>query len=117
VPARVEMTSYHAGPGGIATGRFLPAAEGSAPVLLALSPEAHALKSRMLACFSSQHAMLRHFPVGAAEALRPAPVHDACRPPHPGPLFYEGFPWGMTGPRFRALAATALEELGIGTAP
>ena len=84
------------------------------PVLLALSPDAQALKRRMLACFATQRATLRSFPVGATEMLRPAPDHDAGRPPHPGALFYEAFPWGMTGPRFRALAAGALEALGIG---
>ena len=28
-------------------------------------------------------------------------------------MHYENYPWGMTGERFRALAAGALRELGL----
>jgi LmbE family N-acetylglucosaminyl deacetylase len=102
-PALVEMTSYHAAPQGIAIGRFLPA-EGCAPIVLQLDEAARDLKRRMLACFASQQATLSQFEVAAEELLRPAPAYDFARPPHPGQLFYERFPWGMTGARFRDLA-------------
>ncbi|MGG5807705.1 PIG-L deacetylase family protein [Falsiroseomonas sp. CW058] len=107
VPARLEMTSYHAAPGGIAVGRFLPA-PGCPPVALRLDDHARDLKARMLGCFATQRRTLAQFPVTPEELLRAAPAYDFTRPPHPGPLFYETFPWGMTGERFRALAAAAL---------
>lgn len=119
-PVLLEMACYHAAPGGgMATGCFLPAAgptAGAEPVTLALSPEACERKRRMVACFPTQREMLALFPIGA-ECLRPAPCHDFTRPPHPGRLHYENFSWGMTGERFRALAAAALRGLGLGGAP
>jgi LmbE family N-acetylglucosaminyl deacetylase len=102
-PALVEMTSYHAAPSGIATGRFLPA-EGCPEVTLPLDDATRDMKRRMLACFASQAATLGQFEVPPEERLRPAPAYDFARPPHPGQLFYERFPWGMTGARFRDLA-------------
>ncbi|WP_431270371.1 PIG-L deacetylase family protein [Dankookia sp. P2] len=101
--AIVEMAGYHAGPHGIAVGAFLPH-PGTTPVTLALSPAQCALKHRMLDCFITQSAVLEAFPVGA-ERLRQAPDYDFTRPPHPGLLFYENFPWGMSGELFRRLAA------------
>ena len=115
-PPLLEMTSYHAGPQGIAVGRFLPA-EGCMPTLLPLSDEAREHKRRMLACFATQQAMLRYFPATEVEPLRVAPAYDFCVPPHPGTLFYEGFDWGMTGAHFRALAARSGAALGLGSAP
>ena len=69
----------------------------------------------MLDCFVTQRAVLAAFPVGT-ERLRPAPDYDFIQPPHAGRLFYETFPWGMTGMRFRRLAAEALDALGLGQA-
>jgi LmbE family N-acetylglucosaminyl deacetylase len=106
-----EMAGYHAGPQGIAVGDFLPGT-GEAGVTLALSPGQAALKRRMLDCFATQRQVLAAFPVGA-ERLRPAPRYDFTRPPHPGRLFYENFPWGMTGERFRRLTAEAHGALGL----
>jgi LmbE family N-acetylglucosaminyl deacetylase len=116
VPPLLEMTSYHAGPEGIAVGRFLPA-EGCAPVTLPLSEAARDLKRHMLACFATQRQTLGYFPVGEAEFLRPAPPYDFRQPPHAGRLFYENFPWGMTGERFRMLAGRMLDAPGLGAAP
>ena len=113
VPALVEMTSYHAGPDGIAVGRFLPA-EGCEPVPMPLPEEARDLKRRMLACFVTQQRTLGQFPVEEAELLRIAPDYRFRHPPHAGTLFYENFPWGMTGERFRNLAGRALDTLRIG---
>ena len=113
-PALVEMASYHAGPHGIEVGRFLPA-EGCEEVALPLSAQACALKRRMIDCFVTQQETLRYFPVGA-ERLRLAPCYGFAEAPHAGRLFYEHFPWGMTGERFRRLAVAALADLGIGGA-
>jgi LmbE family N-acetylglucosaminyl deacetylase len=107
-PPLAEMTGYHAGPEGIATGRFLPPEDEA--VTLPLTAETAARKHRMLDCFATQRAVLAAFPLGA-EKLRPAPAHDFTAPPHPGPLFYERFPWGMDGVRFRALAGAAMQGL------
>jgi LmbE family N-acetylglucosaminyl deacetylase len=109
-PPVAEMTGYHAGPQGIEIGCFLPP-EGAA-ITLPLTPEGAALKRRMLDCFATQREVLAAFPMGA-EKLRPAPAHDFTRPPHPGALFYEHFPWGMDGTRFRVLAAAAMQGLGL----
>jgi N-acetylglucosamine malate deacetylase 2 len=114
-PALLEMACYHAGPDGIAVGRFLPAA-GCDPVTITLSPQDCALKRSMIGCFTTQRRVLACFPTGT-ESLRPAPRHDFTQPPHPGRLYYENFPWGMTGERFRHLATHALRELGMGGAP
>lgn len=111
-PAIAEMTGYHAGADGIAVGRFLPA-DGVEPVAVPLSAAARARKQRMIDCFGTQRETLQWFPVARAEWLRVAPPHDFMRPPHPGPLFYETFPWGMTGAEFRALAAAALARLAM----
>jgi N-acetylglucosamine malate deacetylase 2 len=101
--AIIEMAGYHAGPDGIAVGDFLPHA-GTASVTLTLSPAQCALKRRMLDCFVTQRAVLAAFPVGT-ERLRPAPDYDFIQPPHAGRLFYENFPWGLSGEHFRQLAA------------
>jgi len=82
-------------------------------VALPLSPAQAALKRRMLGCFATQRRTLAPFPADAPERLRPAPRHDFTRPPHAGTLFYESFPWGMDGARFRALAAEAAAALGL----
>ncbi len=114
-PLLLEMASYHAGSAGMETGRFLPA-EGQDAVEITLSPAACALKQRMIDCFTSQKQVLAAFPPGA-EVLRAAPAYDFTHPPHAGRLFYEDFPWGMTGEGFRQLAAEAWGKLcGGGTA-
>jgi LmbE family N-acetylglucosaminyl deacetylase len=110
-PAVFEMTSYHAGPGGIRTGAFLP--DGPAELTLELTPGESSRKAAMLACFESQAAMLAYFGDLAHEMLRPAPAYDFTRAPHAGLLFYEHFDWGMDGPHWRSLAADALAVLGL----
>lgn len=109
--ARFEMAGYHAGPEGIAVGDFLPGS-GEAATVLPLSPGQCALKRRMLDCFVTQRQVLSAFPVGT-ERLRQAPQYDFTQPPHPGRLYYENFPWGMSGERFRSLAAEAIAALGL----
>jgi LmbE family N-acetylglucosaminyl deacetylase len=111
-PLLLEMAGYHAGPQGMETGSFLPVGEDMA-VRLTLPSEALTRKRRMSACFVTQQRVLAEFPIDV-EMLRPAPRHDFARPPHPGRLHYENYPWGMTGETFRAMAADASQALGIG---
>jgi N-acetylglucosamine malate deacetylase 2 len=114
-PILVEAGSYHNSPNGIAVGAFLPSFlpnERGREIVRTLSEEEQDLKRRLLACFPTQRAMLSAFRTDE-ERFRPAPAYDFTRPPHEGKLFYELFPWGMTGERFRALAREALGELGL----
>lgn len=111
----VEMLSYHAAPdggadegsrGGVEADRFLP---GPDPVVHVLTPAERARKAAMFRAFTTQSHVLAPFPL-AHEAFRPAPAYDFSAPPHPGTLHYERFDWGMTGVRWRTLAARAEEE-------
>jgi N-acetylglucosamine malate deacetylase 2 len=110
-PALIEMTSYHQGPQGIEVYEFLPYA-GYEATTLVLSTAERAFKRRLLDCFPTQRRTLAWFPIGT-ERFRPAPPYNFTQPPHQGALFYEHFPWGMTGERFRALARQAMDTLGI----
>lgn len=102
-PALLEMTSYHADPGGgMRVGCFL--ANGTAPVAITLTPAEQARKRAMLACFVTQQPVLAAFGT-TQESFRPAPTYDFTRPPHPGPLHYERHDWGMSGVAWRELAA------------
>jgi len=111
-PLLVEMTSYHNSPSGLCPEEFLPHPD-VAVVTRVLSPEEREFKRRLVNCFPTQWGTLQYFPL-EKECFRPAPPYDFTRAPHEGRLFYEGFEWGMTGERFRALAEEALRELGIG---
>lgn len=110
-PAIAEFTSYHAQAGIMAVGCFLPA-DGSPETTRLLSEEERDLKRRMFACYATQRQVLSAFPIDI-ERFRPAPAYDFTRPPHPGPLHYESFDWGMTGERWRALAGEALRALRL----
>jgi LmbE family N-acetylglucosaminyl deacetylase len=107
----VEMTSYYERDGLRVTGEFLPS-DGCQAVTRELSDEECGSKSKMLACFATQERVLSSFPI-VRERYRLAPRYHFTQPPHPGTLHYEHFGWGMTGERWRALAKTALHELGI----
>lgn len=114
-PVMVEMSSYHLGPQGLEMGCFLAGNtghRGRPSAVLQLSGPQRALKRRMLACFASQGETLGNFPV-ETECLRVAPAYDFGRRPHEGKLFYERFPWGMTGARLSARATEAAGALGI----
>lgn len=112
-PRVLEMTSYHLGPAGIRTGRFLTGAgRAGREAIHRLDESESELKRRMLACYASQRDTLAYF--GASdERMRPSPRYRFATPPHDGALFYERFDWGMTGPRFRRLAVEAAAELGL----
>jgi N-acetylglucosamine malate deacetylase 2 len=110
-PEILEMTSYHNRAGIMVTGEFLPCADRQARTLR-LTKGQRALKRQMFECFTTQEAVLRAFKLDC-ERFRPAPHYDFTQPPHPGPLYYERFDWGMTGARWRRLAKQALAELGM----
>jgi LmbE family N-acetylglucosaminyl deacetylase len=110
-PAIYEWTSYHAAAPGrpvIETGRFLAGGEQGQAIVL--SDEDSRRKGRMIACFSTQLHILRHFSVDV-ERFRAAPAYDFTAAPHPGGLFYEQFAWGMSGERWRGLVARAMRDL------
>jgi N-acetylglucosamine malate deacetylase 2 len=111
IPTVGEFTSYHADEGGWTTG-FLP--YGDSPVYShVLSAEGRDLKRAMIRCFRTQQRVLEPFPIDV-EQFRVAPRYEFSRPPHLGRLYYEQFDWGMTGERWRALAAAAQHVLAVG---
>lgn len=108
-PKIIECAFYHAGPQGIETGVFLH--EGSSrPAVLELSPGEQRLKQRLLDCYATQRETLQYFPTDR-ESFRLAPEYDFSQPPHPGRLFYEDFPWGMTAELFCQLVLAARQDL------
>lgn len=111
VPALVEMTSYHNRAGRIAIGEFLPH-DGHDALTVRLSPEEREQKRQLMACYGTQRSTLGQFQL-ELERFRWAPRYDFMAPPHAGTLFYELFPWGMTGERFRELARQAMAELDL----
>ena len=111
--AHRQFPLYHsASDGSMVTGRFLhPPGEVET---LTLSPEERALKASMLACFETQADILSKFALDQ-EVFRSAPFYDFTAPPHPGPLQYERWGWGIAGERWRDYASAALKQhLGSG---
>ena len=106
----VEAPFYHAAESGMKTGQFLP--NGCKEAVRRLSVEEQRNKKERLACFVSQAETLRPFEI-EEERYRFAPRYDFRQPPHAGKLFYENFPWGVTGAQFCGLVATALAELDL----
>jgi N-acetylglucosamine malate deacetylase 2 len=111
-PDIYEFTSYHAAyrarDDGMEMGQFLIESEPGEAVQL--TNHERERKRQMVDCFGTQLEMLRQFPLDV-ERFRPAPVYSFTEPPHPGKLFYENFDWGITGKRWRTLAAEALQQL------
>ena len=110
-PALTEMTSYHNSAGGLEPYTFL-AADDCEAVTVGLSDVEREFKRRLFECFQTQRQTLQYFPI-EFERFRPAPQYDFTCPPHQGKLFYEMYPWGMTGDRFRQLARQAMAQLGL----
>jgi hypothetical protein len=119
-PEVYEFASYHAAAQTVAaggtqsssrmeTGRFLPG--GDPGEVIVLDETSRRRKQAMLECFKSQTAVLANFSIDE-ERFRPAPAYDFSSAPHAGRLYYENFPWGVTGERWRFLAAEALRTLG-----
>jgi N-acetylglucosamine malate deacetylase 2 len=109
-PDIYEFTSYHARDGAMEVGQFLIESEPGEAVQLTNIERRR--KQQMIECFATQLEMLRRFPIDV-ERFRAAPVYTFTEPPHPGKPFYENFDWGITGERWRFLAAEALEELVV----
>jgi LmbE family N-acetylglucosaminyl deacetylase len=105
-PPVVEMTSYHSDGGAMRFGRFL-GTTGPEVLTLPLDEEGRRRKRLLLDCYASQSGVLGQVPL-EAESYRLAPAYDFSRPPHPGPLLYERFPWGMDGANWRRHAAAAV---------
>jgi N-acetylglucosamine malate deacetylase 2 len=112
-PDILEWTSYHRTPDGVLTNEFLPCpGVDTQTIACALTPPEQQRKLAVLACHVTQRETLAYLPMHA-ERYRLAPRYDFTQPPHGWPLHYEQFPWGMSGERFRRLAAEALAELGL----
>lgn len=106
-PTLLEMTSYHADNGRLASGSFLANQHQGWPVWL--TSEELSRKREMLACYYSQAKVLRDFPL-EPERLRCAPEYDFTQPPHPGKLWYEQMGWEMTGSHWCKLARQAMQR-------
>lgn len=102
---RCEFASYHAKDGCFHCSDFLPGYNGEV-LTIELDSAQRQQKARMIACFRTQQRTLAGFGT-ELERYRHAPVYDFTQPPHPGTLYYEMFPWGMTGERFREMAGKA----------
>jgi N-acetylglucosamine malate deacetylase 2 len=109
-PAVLEMPLYHVEDGDMVRARFLDARTGE--FVRRLSNAEVARKKRMVDCFRTQRDLLAGFALDP-ERFRPAPRHDFREPPHPGPLLYETFGWGIAGNDWRRRAGEALAALGI----
>ncbi|HEX2973644.1 MAG TPA: PIG-L family deacetylase [Tepidisphaeraceae bacterium] len=113
-PAIVEMASYHNSATGLEPYTFLSDNPDQTATVV-LSDAERQSKRRLLDCFVTQRETLKYFPI-EVERFRLAPTYDFTQPPHAGKLFYELYPWGMTGARFRQLAKEAMASLGLGGA-
>ena len=112
-PPILEAPFYNVDPWGhIRTNTFLP---GPASNLSPLTAAEQAAKRARLACFASQQQTLAQFSL-ETEQFRPAPAYDFTFPPHPGPVFYESFGWGLTAADFIRHATAALAALGLTSA-
>lgn len=110
-PIVIEMAFYHADEAGLATQRF-PTSPAVAEWCFALDEAAWTHKQRMLSSFVTQRQTLAPF-TDHGERLRLAPVYDFTQLPNRGRLYYERFPWGMTGALWQECATAALAELGL----
>jgi LmbE family N-acetylglucosaminyl deacetylase len=106
----LEMTSYHASSGCLRFGEFCSQSEAKHDDVLTirLTAEERERKCCMLNCYRSQAEVLAAVPL-ELERFRLAPAYDFTGPPHGGQLWYEMLGWPMTGARWRAVAAAALQ--------
>jgi LmbE family N-acetylglucosaminyl deacetylase len=109
-PTIAEFGSYHARGDDIAVLEFLP--NGGEVRTVSLSAEAQIAKRRMIEAHATQRLVIDRFPIDY-ERFRMAPAYDFTKPPHDGTLHYERYNWGMSGSRFRSLAADALRTLDL----
>ncbi len=111
-PQLAEFALYHGCGGSLQTNTFL-AVEPDRPLTIELSEPEREFKRELFRCFVTQARVLRGFPI-ARENFRLAPEYDFTQAPHEGSLYYEQFDWGMTGLRWRELAALADTTLQTG---
>ena len=110
LPLIVEAPFYHLGSQGMTTGEFLSGANVHSELTLPLTSMEQEAKRRRLACFRTQQHTLQAFQI-REEHFRIAPRYDFRLPPHPAPVFYDQYPWGMTSQRFCELALEAMHVL------
>jgi LmbE family N-acetylglucosaminyl deacetylase len=110
-PALIEMPLYHLGLSGWIVQRFV--GPGATEFELHLSDEQRRRKQAMLDAHGTQRQVLSMVATDV-ERFRPAPAYDFTALPNEGRLLYDLHDWGMTGTRWRRLAAAALDELGLG---
>ncbi len=103
-PVIIEGAFYNAAAPG--PGSFLPGVDAALLTEFRLTPQERSRKQTRIDCFRSQRETLRGFPLDC-ERFRIAPAYDFRSPPHPPPLLYDGYPWGMTSQRFSQLAREA----------
>ena len=114
-PLMLEMALCHGARGGLAVGEFIESdAETPPQIECACTEAALRRKHDMLRCFDTQADLIRPFLALDRERFRPAPRYDFRLPPHHGPLLYEQLGHAMTGAEWRARAAQARVELGLG---
>jgi LmbE family N-acetylglucosaminyl deacetylase len=110
-PLILEFPSYHLREHRLVLGRFWPdsnCCEHTAD----LKAQEVALKSRALACFRTQQAVIRGCPLNP-ERYRRAPLYDFTRPAPPGAAVYDTLGWQINSRSWRAYATAARGELGI----
>lgn len=102
-----EFPLYHAtAKGRMITGRFIANGVPRPSNVISLTREERALKSQMLDCFPTQKEFLSLFGL-RAERFRRVGAYDFTKPPHPGPLLYERWGWGISGMDWRERAGDA----------
>jgi LmbE family N-acetylglucosaminyl deacetylase len=102
----LEMTGYHAANGWLQTGQFItPTGEEIGRELSAAEKEQ---KRFFFDCYKTQRTTLSLFEV-ERECFRPAPHYDFTKPPHPGRLYYENYPWNMDAALWCGLARDAID--------
>lgn len=109
-PLILEAPFYNADPKGFTSGTFLETKVMMPEVVYELVPREKKRKHALIACFTTQKETLKGFH-DETERYRIGPVYDFSRPPHPGKLLYENYPWGMNSERFCQLAERARDEL------
>ena len=108
-PVIMELTSYHNYEGKRRLFSFLPFPTAGEKTV-ELDPETQEIKRQMFDAFTSQHALLKTFPL-EVERFRHAPRYLFTVPPHEGTLDYERLCNKMTGAEWRSYAEQALQVL------
>ena len=108
-PALIEMTSYHWNGSEMQTEAFLPYPHCESTAF-ELTEQERRRKKQLLACYATQKQTLSAFPL-RQEMFRFAPAYDFTRLPHPAPLFYDHFDWGVTSAGWQELARAAIKKV------